>query len=47
MFAGRMTDLHWFPLTCALLFLAFPFRRVSWTRWALTGAGFLVQIGEK
>ncbi|PIG98026.1 hypothetical protein [Deinococcus sp. UR1] len=28
-----------FALACALLFLAFLFRRLPWARWALTGAG--------
>jgi len=33
-----------FALACALLFLAFLFRRVPWARWALTGAGVLALI---
>ncbi len=31
-------------LACALLFLAFLFRRLPWARWALTGAGLLALI---
>ncbi|MFW8627441.1 hypothetical protein [Deinococcus sp. ME38] len=31
-------------LACALLFLAFLFRRVPWARWALTGAAALALI---
>lgn len=33
-----------FALACALLFLAFLFRRVHCARWALTGAGVLALI---
>ncbi|GGN27421.1 hypothetical protein [Deinococcus daejeonensis] len=33
-----------FAVACALLFLAFLFRRLPWARWALTGAGALALI---
>ncbi|GGR46191.1 hypothetical protein GCM10008959_03990 [Deinococcus seoulensis] len=33
-----------FALACALLFLAFLFRRLPWARWALTGAAVLALI---
>ncbi|OOV15230.1 hypothetical protein BXU09_11800 [Deinococcus sp. LM3] len=42
--ADRGAPWEVFALACALLFLAFLFRRVPWARWALTGAGVLALI---
>ncbi|BBN95058.1 hypothetical protein DEIGR_101471 [Deinococcus grandis] len=42
--ADRGAPWEVFALACALLFLAFRFRRVAWARWALTGAGVLALI---
>lgn len=43
--ADRGAPWEVFALACALLTLAFLFRRVPWARWALTGAGVLALIG--
>ncbi|MXV21978.1 hypothetical protein GLX28_20365 [Deinococcus xianganensis] len=42
--ADRGAPWQVFALACALLFLAFLFRRLPWARWALTGAGVLALI---
>lgn len=42
--ADRGAPWEVFALACALLFLAFLFRRVTWARWALTGAAVLALI---
>lgn len=42
--ADRGAPWEVFALACALLFLAFLFRRVHWARWALTGAAALALI---
>lgn len=43
--ADRGAPWEVFALACALLFLAFLFRRLPWARWALNGAGVLALIG--
>ncbi len=42
--ADRGAPWEVFALACALLFLAFLFHRVTWARWALTGAAVLALI---
>ncbi|MBX8466352.1 hypothetical protein [Deinococcus sp. RIT780] len=43
--ADRGAPWEVFALACALLFLAFLFRRIPWARWALTGAAVLALTG--
>ena len=42
--ADRGAPWEVFALACALLFLAFLFRRIPWARWALTGVAVLALI---